>query len=110
MQISTYLPTVLQILDTTPALKESLAPRSLQCAYLCVGRINDAKGLNTGESYHAIPAELFDELPEGTVVSYELIGKLMHVSNKKVREIINDLITQVAIQHLISLQKSAPSE
>lgn len=107
MQISTYLPIVLDILDNNPQLKEVVPARSLQCAYLAEGRIGDAKTVNVEEGYHGIPVELFDEIEEGTVLSYEVVGRLMHVSNKKVREILGDVITIVAIRHLESLQVKA---
>jgi len=109
MQISVYLPIVLEILDNHPDIKAAIAPRVLQCAYLSEGRISDAKAQSSDEGFHGIPADILDELPEGTIVSYEAVGKLMHVSNKKVREILSDLITQVAIRHLESLKTSAES-
>ncbi|RYZ78833.1 MAG: hypothetical protein EOP04_28940 [Proteobacteria bacterium] len=106
MQISTYLPIVLEVLDNNPTLKDSIPARSLQCAYLCEGRIDDAKAQSNEEGYHGIPADIFEELENGDALTYETVGKLMHVSNKKVREILSDVITQVAIRHLESLQKT----
>lgn len=105
MQVNGLAPLVYELLEQNPEIKKEASHRGKIALYLRMGKIGQAR-TEAKEGYgEQRVTESLENIEEGTVITYEKIGQIFHVSQERTRQMLHDLIVFVGLKHLKSLKK-----